>query len=125
MIINKNRITKIFLALFVTLSSSLTFIEKTESAVNNNGIVMRYNNGDIDWTNKLIRVKGEGIPPDNGGIAQKRLKARLAARTDAYRKLAEVTNGVQVTAESKIGNFVTESDVIKLKVDAVIKGARQ
>lgn len=82
-------------------------------------------NGQIDWFNKVIKVKGSGAPSDSGGIAQRRLKARVAARTEAYRNLAEAINGVQVSSETNVKNFMVTNDVIRLRVDAVVKGARQ
>ena len=71
----------------------------------------------------MIRVTGSGAPPTRGSIAQKRLMAKRAAISDAYRQLAEAVNGVQVFSATTVKNFVTESDVIRLQVQAVIKGA--
>lgn len=80
--------------------------------------------GTLDWTYGTIKVTGMGAPPNQGIPAQKKLMARRAAVVDGYRQLAEIVNGVQVTSETVVKNFVTESDVIKTQVRAVIKGAQ-
>ena len=49
--------------------------------------------------------------------------ARRAAIVDAQRNLAEQVNGVQVDAETTVENFVINSDIVKTKVSALIKGA--
>lgn len=101
----------------------MTYAENND--VVNQKLIKNTNNGQIDWFNKVVRVKGQAAQPDTGGVAQRRLKARVAARMDAYRNLAELVNGVQISSETDVKNFITENDVIKLKVDAVVKGARQ
>lgn len=88
------------------------------------GLTRPLGTGTINWGSSMIRVTGSGAPPSKGSAAQKRLMAKRAAQTDAYRQLAEAVNGVQVFAQTTVKNFVTESDVIRLQVQAVIKGAR-
>jgi len=100
-------------------------INETSAEITKSKIERKIGSGTIDWTNKLIVVTGSGAYSETGSPAQKRLKARAAARADAYRNLAEIVNGVQVTSDTVVKNFVTESDVIKLSVSAVIRGARQ
>lgn len=81
--------------------------------------------GTVNWSAGTIRVTGAGAPPAQGLPAQKRLMTKRAAVADAYRQLAEAVNGVQVFSETTVKNYVTESDVIRLQVSAVIRGARQ
>ncbi len=119
--LNKKLITSFIVLVGVVSSVSITQAEETKSLK----LIRNMPNGQIDWLNKVIRVKGNGVPPDSGGITQKRLKARVAARIDAYRNLAETVECVQVSSETDVKNFVAENDVIKLRVDAVVKGARQ
>lgn len=80
--------------------------------------------GEVDWTSGKLKVTGSGAPPERGSAAQKRLMTRRAAVADGYRQLAEIVAGVQVSSETTVKNFVTESDVIRTKVSAVIKGAK-
>lgn len=81
-------------------------------------------NGRLDWTSGTLTVTGSGAPPAIDNPAQKRLMAERAAMVDAYRKLAEAVNGVQVFSETVVKNYVTESDTIRLSVNATIRGAR-
>jgi len=56
--------------------------------------------------------------------AQNKLLAKRAAEADCYRKLAEAVYGVQITSDTYVRDFVTESDQIKTGVDAFVKGIR-
>ncbi|PIQ29238.1 hypothetical protein COW36_17370 [bacterium (Candidatus Blackallbacteria) CG17_big_fil_post_rev_8_21_14_2_50_48_46] len=88
------------------------------------GVTRPLGSGTVNWSTSMIRVTGSGAPPAKGSAPQKRLMAKRAAITDGYRQLAEAVNGVRVFSETTVKNFVTESDVIRLQVQAVIKGAR-
>lgn len=89
-------------------------------------VVQSMGAGQIDWTNGQITVTGTGAAPNKAGMSagQKRLMAQRAAVADAYRQLAELINGVNVDAETVVKDFVTESDVIRTRVSALIKGAK-
>ncbi|PKL76682.1 MAG: hypothetical protein CVV27_09005 [Candidatus Melainabacteria bacterium HGW-Melainabacteria-1] len=89
-------------------------------------VVQQTGNGQIDWTNGQIMVTGSGAAPSKGSMStgQKRLMAQRAAVADAYRQLAELVNGVNVDAETVVRDFVTESDVVRTRVSALIKGAQ-
>lgn len=80
--------------------------------------------GKINWEAGVIKCEGNGAPPSNMAPGQAKLMARRAAIVDCYRMLGETINGVQVSSETLVKNFVTESDVIKTKMDALIKGAQ-
>ena len=81
--------------------------------------------GTIDWMERWVESTGSGIAPQTGSQAQKRLMAERAAQADAYRQLAETVYGVQVDAETTVRDFVVASDLIRTRVDGVIKGARR
>lgn len=83
-------------------------------------------NGQLDWTNGQITVTGTGAAPAKAGMSagQKRLMAQRAAVVDGYRQLAEAINGVQVDAETLVQNYVVESDIIKTRVSALVRGAK-
>ena len=78
----------------------------------------------VDWKNRVVTVTGEGLIPS---VAVNQLQARnwasKAARADAYRKLAEIINGVRVEGETTVEKMLTTYDQIKIKVAATIRGA--
>ena len=79
----------------------------------------------VDWKNRVITVTGEGVaPPDALNYTQAKGLASKAATADAYRKLAEIVNGVRVEGETTVEKMLTIEDQIKLKVAATIKGAK-
>lgn len=81
--------------------------------------------GNTDWQNGSISAEGFGSAPANARSAgQARALARRAAIVDAYRNLGEYAEGVNVNAETTVKDMVVESDVIKTKMSALIKGAR-
>lgn len=109
---------------FFTLSK-IQPLEAQSKSIKSKGVERQIGNGIINWTYGTIKVTGGGSLPQKGSTAQKRLMAERAAIADAYRQLAETVNGVQVFSETTVKNFVTESDVIRTSVNAVIKGARK
>jgi hypothetical protein len=76
-----------------------------------------------DWSGERIEAIGNGVPPDEAAnLAQARLMAKLAARRDAQRNLAEQLYGVQIDSNTTVRDFMTEHDVIRSKVDGLLKG---
>jgi hypothetical protein len=57
--------------------------------------------------------------------AQQRLMAKRAAKVDALRNLLETIYGVQITSDTTVRDFVTQSDVIRARLDALIQGAEE
>lgn len=79
----------------------------------------------VNWSQKVITVRGVGLAPtDAVNRTQAEGLASKAARADAYRKMAEVVNGVRVDAETTVEKMLTVKDVIKTRVSATIQGAR-
>lgn len=82
-------------------------------------------NGTINWTVGEMYAIGIGAPPARpANPGQARAMAERAAFLAALRNLLEVAKGVQVDSESVVENFIIKSDVIRTKVDGVVKGAR-
>jgi hypothetical protein len=88
-------------------------------------VVNKTGSGAIDWSNGVIYAVGYGPVPENlRGKAKGKLFARRVAIVDAYRNLAETTQGVKVTSETTVVDSMKRSRVIKTKVSALIKGAQ-
>jgi len=80
--------------------------------------------GMINWTSGEVYATGIGAPPANAvNAAQARAMAERAAQVVAYRNLLEIVKGVRVDSETVVENFMTKSDIIRTKVDGIIKGA--
>jgi len=80
--------------------------------------------GSINWTVGQVYATGIGAPPPNAvNPAQARAMAERAAMVVALRNLLEVVKGVRVDSETVVENFVTKSDVIRTRVDGIVRGA--
>ncbi len=87
--------------------------------------VDRAGSGTINWTTNEVYATGIGAPPPHpANAAQARAMAERAAFVVALRNLLETVKGVRVDSESIVENFMTRSDVIRTKVDGVMRGAR-
>jgi hypothetical protein len=76
-------------------------------------------------TEGFILVAGQGLPMAGGSPAQQRMTAIRAAEIMAYRRLAEIINGVYVSGQTTVRDCSLESDVVKSAVNGLIKGARK
>src|ERR1044071_7181839 len=75
--------------------------------------------GRINYGNGVVKATGYGAPPtDAGSPAQSRLMAMGAAKADALRNLAMAVSSIQVTAETKVKNYVLENDTVKTQLSA-------
>lgn len=87
-------------------------------------VIVKTSSGGVNWSDGVVYAIGYGpVPDDLMGKPRGRLVARRIAMVDAYRNLAEITQGVRVTSEKTIGQSIQQNLVIKTKVDALIKGA--
>ena len=81
--------------------------------------------GSVNWNNGIIRATGIGAgkpayQKKNPGIY--RAQAKRAAIMDAQRNLAETVKGVRVTSDSTMEDMILQSDVVRTRVDEIIKG---
>src|SRR5438552_9197811 len=79
------------------------------------------------WFTALVMVvmgAGHLMAGDPATDAQNKLLAKRAAEADCYRKLAECVYGVQLTSDTYVRDFITESDQIRAGVDTFVRGIR-
>lgn len=79
---------------------------------------------EINWTEGVLRVRGAGTTQAGLSMAQARLRGTGAARADALRLLATTVNGVNITAETTVREYVLESDVVRISLEAYLKGVK-
>lgn len=72
----------------------------------------------------FVALATRGAVAQQVSDAQNKLLAKRAAEADAYRKLGETINGFQLSSQTFVKDFVTESDEIRAGMDTFIRGAR-
>jgi len=106
----------------------LTFICGTafaNTSVNISIDITGENGRGILWDQGVVEAGGMGVVPPNAvNPAQGKAMARRAAIVDAQRNLLEATKGVQVNSETTVRESITTSDVIRTRVEGLVKGAR-
>lgn len=79
----------------------------------------------INWTTKVVRVKGNGFGPENvKELGRRKILAKRAAQLDAYRNLLEAVKGVQVTSDISLENMMQESNTVTTQTIGMVKGMR-
>ncbi len=80
--------------------------------------------GYIDWTNGTVIAKGIAFgKSDEDDVTKRKLQAKRAAKSVAFRNLAEIINGVNITSRTVVKDFVTENDEIRMNLRSFIRGA--
>lgn len=88
-----------------------------------NSFVQNVGAGQVNWQSMKLRVTGSGAPNSSApNIAVARLGAERAAKADAFRNALESIQGVQVSAESTVQDFMLQSDTIKTRVEGTLRG---
>ena len=76
------------------------------------------------WATQTLRAKGNAaVDQANTNAAQAKLMARRAAELDGRRKLAEKINGLQITSNTSVANFVSQNDQIRTSMLTFQQGA--
>ncbi len=76
------------------------------------------------WAQMPIRMTGSGVAPaDKAGTPQGKLLAARAAELDAKRKLSEHINGLVITSNTTVRDFVAQNDDIETQMQGVLVGS--
>jgi len=78
----------------------------------------------IDPKMKTVTAAGTGIIPDGLDPRVAKLRAKRAGKMDALRNLAERIKGIRLSATTTVEDYMAKQDIVRARVDAVIKGAR-
>lgn len=100
----------VLLAQEIEGNSDVEYIETNENGISTN------------WTDHVLRVKGNGFGPENiKELGRRKILAKRAAQADAYRNLLEAFSGVKVTSNTIVKDMMLESDSIKTNTEGSIK----
>ncbi len=88
-------------------------------------MVQELDKGSIDWSHLVIYATGIGAPNPNMPQGTQRPITKRAAMQDAYRNLLEIVQGVNITSETTVENFMLKDDVIRSKVEGLIKNFKE
>ncbi len=79
----------------------------------------------MNWTNKVLRVTGNGFGPERiKSLGRRKILAKRAARLDAFRNILEAVKGVQVTSTTSVKDMMLENDRINSDAQGMVKGMR-
>jgi hypothetical protein len=112
--VNMIRIGKIGLFLLLLIPLFLNAQYQQQSATG----------GSVDWTDQVIREVGVGAPNPNMPIASQRAGAIEAAKRVALRNLLERVQGMNITSEVTVEQYMVTSDVIRNRIEGTVKNFR-
>jgi hypothetical protein len=109
-------ITIIFLPVFSQESPDETVMEYVEEQADGSS---------MNWTNKVLRVTGNGFGPERvKTLGRRKILAKRAARLDALRNILEAVKGVRVTSKTSVEDMMLASDQIQTEAQGLVKGMR-
>jgi len=122
----KMRINRFIVCILMFLLSGFpTFLliaQESEANSEMNYVTEFGDEATMNWTTKILRVKGNGFGPENIELGRRKILAKRTAKIDAYRNLSEVVKGVQVTSYTNVENMILECDSIKATSRGMLKG---
>ena len=80
--------------------------------------------GEINWVGGYISGVGYATATPTGNKAKDRLSVLRAAEVMAQRALVETIQGVRIDSETIVENMMLRDDVVRSRVQGVIKGAQ-
>lgn len=104
------------LRIFSFLAAALLCVVTTSNAQQPVG-------ADINWQNGYIIATGQGTGSRMESKAKARIKATTAAKVAAQRNLLEIIKGVKITSETTVQDAMLTQDVIKTRIEGMLKGA--
>jgi hypothetical protein len=107
---------KRILLVIICCLASLTAVEL--------GLAAEEGKGSIDWEGGYIIGTGMGTATPSGNKGKDRLKARRVAEVTAQRALLETIKGVKIDSVTTVENSMLIEDVIRTRVDGIVKGAQ-
>lgn len=104
-------------------SKSTSISSMAESA---DPFIEEKSNGSINWTDQYIEAKGESVidTARYKNPSQANAMASRGAVVVAQRNLLEIVEGVHIQGETTVRDMIVESDVIRARVDGVLKNAQ-
>ncbi len=80
---------------------------------------------DVDWTRMVVTATGVGSASEKAqGTSQARTLAKRAALLDARRNLLEVVGGVHIDSETKVADFMAQSDTVTARVKGILRNSK-
>jgi len=80
------------------------------------------NAGTVNWSAMVVRATGIGSPNPNMPETAQRAGAIEAAKRVALRNLLETIQGMTLSSETTVRNYMIENDVINTRVQGVVRG---
>jgi hypothetical protein len=80
--------------------------------------VERTENGEVDWTQKIIMAVGSA--PSSLGPSSPRISPEQLAQKHAWRNLFIIVKRIPIDPGSVLGDFMAKDDQIRLKVEKAI-----
>ncbi len=80
--------------------------------------------GTINWNEGFVEAAGEGTAVASGNKSKDKMSAGRVAEVKAQRALLETIKGVHVTSTTTVQDSMLSEDIIKTKVEGIVKGAQ-
>ncbi len=121
----KGGVMKPVIYMSVILAAILSLPEKGPCETHSKPIIETITNGQIDWTNWLIRAKGRGTPSEK--INEKHLASSMALKTaqiDAHDNLFKAIQEIRIEPHTKVKNLIAVDERIKKQVQVMSREAQ-
>lgn len=122
---NITRTIYVLLSLFIMQSNVFAQSNDLLTDIETSPVIQDFENGKVNWTEQYVEAIGFSVL-DTARFknpAQARAMAQRGAVVVAQRNLLEIVQGVNINSETTVKDFMIESDIIKTKIEGVLKGA--